>query len=374
VSVVLGGAGTGGSGETGRHTTGAAVVEGPSAGIDAGPTTSWLESNVGLVPPLTFGLIAGGRSNLTFKVTDSRGESVVLRRPPTSHVLPTAHDMAREYRIVTALGPTRVPVARTLGLCLDPEVTGAPFYVMEFVTGHIVRDAAMAESILDEAGRHRAGESLVDVLALLHGVDVDAVGLGDLGRREGYLSRQLQRWHGQFEQSQVEGADRVELVDRVYERLSSAIPPQDGVALVHGDYRLDNTMLADDGSVTAVLDWELCTLGDPLADVGLLMVYWTEAGDATSALGVAPTTVAGFPSRAEMKARYASRTGCDVGNLGYYTAFGYWKLACILQGVRARYLAGAGGGDRSGVELYEVNVQMLAEAAADAATQAGLPA
>jgi len=351
------------------------AIDGAVAGIDAVPTTSWLEANVGLLPPLSFDLIAGGRSNLTFKVTDSKGSAVVLRRPPTSHVLPTAHDMAREHRIVTALVPTRVPVARTLGLCLDTDVTGAPFYVMEFVTGHVIRDAPMAESALDEAGRRHASESLTDVLACLHAVDVDAVGLGDLGRREGYLSRQLQRWHRQFDQSQVEGAERVSLVDGLYERLSAAIPSQDGAAIVHGDYRLDNTMLTDGGAVAAVLDWEICTLGDPLADLGLLMVYWTEPGDATSALGVAPTIVPGFASRAEVKARYADQTGRDIANLEYYVAFGYWKLACILQGVLARYLAGAGGGDRTGgVELFAANVHLLAEAAAAAATGAGLPA
>jgi aminoglycoside phosphotransferase (APT) family kinase protein len=246
---------------------------------------------------------------------------------------------------------------------------------MEFVTGHVVRDALMAESVLDEAGRRRASESLTDVLARLHDVDVDAVGLGDLGRREGYLSRQLQRWHRQFDQSQIDGTDRVAVVDRVYERLCGAIPPQDGVAIVHGDYRLDNTMLADDGSVAAVLDWEISTLGDPLADVGLLMVYWTEPGDTTSALGVAPTIVPGFASRAEVRARYAAQTGRDLANLEYYVAFGYWKLACILQGVLARYLAGAGGGDRTGgVELFAANVHLLADAAAIAATGAGLPA
>jgi aminoglycoside phosphotransferase (APT) family kinase protein len=343
-------------------------------GIDRRPTTVWLEANVALVPPLTFDLVAGGRSNLTFKVTDTTGRSVALRRPPTSHVLPTAHDMSREHRIITALAPTPVPVAATLGLCLDVEVTGAPFYVMEFVNGHVLRDAPTAEATLDEAGRRRASESIVDVLAQLHAVDVDAVGLGDLGRREGYLSRQLQRWHGQYDKSQIAGSERLALVDRVYERLSGAIPEQEGVAIVHGDYRLDNTMLADDGSVAAVLDWEICTLGDPLADVGLLMVYWAEPSDLTTALGHAPTTVSGFASRAEMRARYREQTGRDVSNLGYYTAFGYWKLACILQGVAARYLAGAGGGDQSaGVEGYSIQVRMLTEAAAAAAAEAGLP-
>jgi aminoglycoside phosphotransferase (APT) family kinase protein len=343
-------------------------------GIDVEPVTQWLEATVGLVPPLSFDLVAGGRSNLTYRVTDAAASEVVLRRPPTSHVLPTAHDMSREHRVITALWPTPVPVARTLGLCLDPEVNGSPFYVMEFVRGNVLRDATIAAAVLDEAGRRRASESLVEVLADLHAVDVDAVGLGDLGRRDGYLARQLKRWHTQFEGSQVDGIERVTAVDRVWERLSESVPPQDGTAIVHGDYRLDNTMLAADGTVAAVLDWEICTLGDPLADVGLLMVYWTEPGDAAAVLGgVAPTIVAGFASRAEVRAMYAERTGRDVGELDYYVAFGYWKLACILQGVGTRYLGGAAGGDRStSVEGYGAQVRSLAEAASAAADAAGL--
>jgi aminoglycoside phosphotransferase (APT) family kinase protein len=337
-------------------------------GIDRDNTTAWLQENVGLVAPLDFDLVAGGRSNLTYKVTDSAGTGVVLRRPPTGHVLPTAHDMSREHRIVTALGPTPVPVAETLGLCLDLEVTGAPFYVMEFVKGHIIRDTFRAEHELDMAGRRRASESIAEVLADLHRVDVDAVGLSDLGRREGYISRQLARWHGQFDQSQPAGFERIKAVDRVYEKLSSDIPAQASAAIVHGDYRLDNTMLADDGKVAAVLDWEICTLGDPLADLGLLMVYWAEPGDTMSALGVSPTVVAGFARRDELKAWYTERTGRDVSNLEYYVAFGYWKLACILQGVMFRYLGGAGGGDRSGgVDGFALQVGVLAEAA-EAAT------
>jgi aminoglycoside phosphotransferase (APT) family kinase protein len=344
-------------------------------GIDEEPTTAWLVEHVGLEAPLGFELIAGGRSNLTFKVTDAAGSEVVLRRPPTGHVLPTAHDMGREHRIISALAPTPVPVARTLGLCTDPEVNGAPFYVMEYVHGRVVRDAAGAETELDSAGRRRASESLVDVLARLHAVDVDAVGLGDLGRREGYLARQLQRWHGQFDQSQPEGSGRVKLVDSLFERLSANVPEQGPATIVHGDYRLDNTMLAEDGQVIAVLDWEICTLGDPLADVGLLMVYWAEPGDAMSALGVAATTVPGFASRSELRARYAERTGRDVSNLDYYMAFGYWKLACILQGVMYRYLGGAAGGDRSGgVDLFARQVRLLADAADAAASAAGLAA
>ncbi len=173
----------------------------------------------------------------------------------------------------------------------------------------------------------------------------------------------MQRWHGQFDKSQIEDVERVHLIDEVYERLAGSVPEQAATTIVHGDYRLDNTMLTDDGSVAAVLDWEICTLGDPLADVGILMVYWAEPGDEMTALGSAPTTAGGFASRAEMRERYGERSGRDVGNLEYYVAFGYWKLACILQGVRARYHGGAAAGDRSGVDMFGHQVTVLAAAA-----------
>ncbi len=343
-------------------------------GIDEALVSAWLEANVdSLVAPFSFELIAGGRSNLTYKVSDAAGREVVLRRPPAGYVLPTAHDMGREYRVVTALGPTPVPVPRTLGYCGDAAVTGAAFYVMELVRGHIVRDAETAQAVLDERGRRRAGESLVEVLAELHAVEVDAVGLGDLGRREGYIARQLERWHGQFDRSQIEGVDRPADVDRVYEVLASAIPAQGRSAIVHGDYRLDNAMLNDDGSVVAVLDWEICTLGDQLADLGLLMVYWTDPGDEFSALGLAPTTLPGFLTRAELAERYHEQTGRDLSGLDFYIAFGYWKLACILQGVRARYAAGFAAGDRSGTEAFGAQVSQLAEQARMTVERLALP-
>ncbi len=342
-------------------------------GIEVPAVTDWLVEHVGLVPPLRFELIAGGRSNLTFRVSGADGGRVVLRRPPISHVLPTAHDMTREHRVVTALYPTAVPVARTRGLCVDPAVNGAPFYVMEFVDGHVLRDAATAEACLDEAGRRRASESLVEVLAALHAIDVDTVGLGDLGRREGYLTRQLNRWHTQFDGSQFPGTERLGLIDRLYERLAGAVPPQGGVSIVHGDYRLDNTMLSAGGAVAAVLDWEICTLGDPLADLGVLMVYWTDPGETSGVLGPAPTTVPGFASRSEVRALYGARTGRSLDQLDYYIAFAYWKIACILQGVAARYLGGAAGGDRSGgVETFVTQVRHLAQLASAAADSAGL--
>ena len=339
-------------------------------GIEPESVSAWFEANIpGATPPLTFELIAGGRSNLTFKVTDQAGHAYVLRRPPTSHVLPTAHDMGREHRIISALADTPVPVAPALGYCDDESVNGRPFYVMGYVDGHVLRDAPSAEKLLTEEARRTAGESLADVLAAIHAVDVDRVGLGDLARREGYIERQLKRWYGQYRQSQEQTGRTVPLVDEMHDFLSTHVPDQGPATIVHGDYRLDNTIVDDAGRVRAVLDWEICTLGDPLADVGLLMVYWAEPGDEQSALGSAPTTVPGFIGRDDIRKRYADASGRDVSMLDFYVAFGYWKLACILEGVYARYAGGAMGGDRSGFEVFAEQVGRLADAAKDAASR-----
>jgi aminoglycoside phosphotransferase (APT) family kinase protein len=348
-----------------RVTATADPVDGPDVeGIDRGPVTDWLAAHVtGSVPPYSFELIAGGRSNLTYRVTDAAGHAYALRRPPVSHVLATAHDMAREHTVISALQATDVPVPTTLGLCTDTAVNGAPFYVMSFVEGHILRDEA-ASARLPEAVRAHASDSLVDTLARLHAVDVDAVGLGDFARREGYIARQLKRWHGQFEQSTLDGVPGPAVIDRAWEVLSAKIPEQQGVAIVHGDYRLDNTVLDDHGDVIAILDWEICTLGDPLADLGLLLVYWAEADDPDPAvLGSAPTALPGFASRAELVGRYAAASGRDVSAVPYYRAFGIWKLACILQGVYVRYAGGAAAGDRSGVDQFADGVARLGERA-----------
>jgi aminoglycoside phosphotransferase (APT) family kinase protein len=292
----------------------------------------------------------------------------VLRRPPLGHVLATAHDMGREHTIISALGPTDVPVAPAVGLCTDDAVNGAPFYVMDFVDGLVVRDAAAAQSMSVEA-RRTAGTSIADTLARIHAVDPDAVGLGDLGKKEGYIARQLKRWYGQWNQSKTR---ELPLVDQVHDELAARTPEQGPAAIVHGDYRLDNCMVDPaTGEVIAVLDWEICTLGDPLADVGLLMVYWTEATDEHPALLTAPTAVEGFPSRKELLDRYAEASGRDLSQIEFYTAFGYWKLACIVEGVYARYVGGAMGGSASGFEGFATQVDRCAEAAAAAVERLG---
>jgi aminoglycoside phosphotransferase (APT) family kinase protein len=340
-------------------------------GIDAPSVTSWFHEHVpGAEGPLGFELIAGGHSNLTYGVSDASGTSRwVLRRPPTGHVLATAHDMGREHRIISALGPTAVPVPVTHGLCEDEDVNGAPFYVMDFVDGTVARSKTIAEGLGVEQ-RERAGESIVDVLVDIHSVDLPAVGLDDLGRHEGYIERQLKRWHGQWEKSKTR---ELPVVDEVHAVLAANVPEQGPATIVHGDYRLDNCLVGADGSVAAVLDWELCTLGDPLADLGLLMVYWAEAGDPDPMPPDAPTTAEGFGSRKEVLERYAERSGRDLSKIDFYRAFGYWKLACIIEGVYARYAAGVmgrgdGDGEAAGA-IFSDQVRRMAEEARIAAAE-----
>jgi aminoglycoside phosphotransferase (APT) family kinase protein len=340
-------------------------VSGAPEGINEPQVTEWMAARLPeLRPPLTFTLIAGGRSNLTFRVEDADGRAWALRRPPLHHVLPTAHDMTREYRLIDSLGPAGIPVPVAIGLCTDESVNERPFYVMEFVEGHILRTAKEAEAAFDEATRRTIGDHMADTLAALHDVDPDAVGLGDLGRHEGYIERQLKRWRGQYEQMQVEGVDHGGVVERVSDELARRIPKQQRTSIVHGDYRMDNVVLAPDGRVRAILDWEICTLGDPLADLGLLMDYWADRDDAMGALiGVSPTTAPGFSTRAQVLERYAEVSDLDTSAIDYYVAFGYWKLACILQGVYARYVGGAGAGDKGSVDAFPAQVGRLFEMA-----------
>jgi aminoglycoside phosphotransferase (APT) family kinase protein len=329
-------------------------------GIDAAPVTDWLEANVaGARGPFTFEVIAGGHSNLTYRVVGSNNIAYVLRRPPLGHRLASAHDMSREHRIIAALQGSAVPVPPALGLCVDDAVNGSPFYVMGFVDGHVIRDRPGAEAALSPPARRRSGESLVDTMAAIHAVDLDATGLTDLARHEGYIARQLKRWYGQWNEQKTRDIPEI---DHIHDALVERIPEQGPATLVHGDYRLDNCIVGDDGSIRAVLDWEICTLGDPLADVGLLQVYWTGPGDDPSAWGGSATTADGFLDRSDLTIRYAQVSGRDLSQLPFYVSFAYWKLACILQGVYYRYVGGALG-SRDPAELEPFNVQIDSAAA-----------
>jgi aminoglycoside phosphotransferase (APT) family kinase protein len=333
--------------------------------IDVERVTQWFVAHVSpLATPLTFGLIAGGRSNLTYRVEDIDGRAWVLRRPPIRHVLTTAHDVAREYQIMSALKSTAVPVPKTIGLSADGG-DHFPFLVMEFVDGHILRTISDAEDSFARSIRMTVGRRMAEVLATLHAIGPDDVGLAQLGRHGGYLERQLKRWSMQYEQMQLESTHHRDVVLRVRDELASRIPVQQRTSIVHGDYRLDNVVLSDDGSVCAVLDWELCTLGDPLADLGLLLVYWTGPEDEISVLGQAPTAAPGFAGRTKVLDDYANLSNLDLSDIAYYMAFGYWKLACILQGVYARYEGGARAGDSRSVKRLPEQVKWLAQTAAD---------
>jgi aminoglycoside phosphotransferase (APT) family kinase protein len=335
-------------------------------GIDRAGVEGWFEENVPEAkPPLSFERISGGRSNLTFGVSDSEGRAWALRRPPLGNRLGSAHDMGREHRVIAALQETPVPVPPVVGLCEDEAVNGAPFYVMGFVEGPILRSAEDAKAF-DEAERRAIGERVVDTLVAIHGVDPDAVGLAELGRKEAYVERQLRRWHGQWEKSKTR---ELPAVDGVHERLSARIPEQGPATIVHGDYRLDNMILSSSGEIAAVVDWELCTLGDPLADVGMLLVYWSEEGDDFMPL-FAPATIApGFPTRDEVRARYAECSGRDLGQIDFFLALGYWKLAIILEGVYARYASGQYGKTDEGFQEFAKIVERLAAAADEAASR-----
>jgi len=338
-------------------------------GIDRAGIEGWFEANAPAAElPLSFERISGGHSNLTYGVRDAAGQRWALRRPPLGKRLGSAHDMGRENKVVSALASTAVPVPPVVGLCEDESVNGAPFYVMEFIEGPILRGLAEAEVFPDEADRRAIGERVVDTLVEIHAVDPDAVGLGELGRKEDYVARQLHRWQGQWEKSKTR---ELPAVDTVHERLAARIPEQGPATIVHGDYRLDNMILTPQGEVAAVVDWELCTLGDPLADVGLLMVYWPEPGEELVALGQPATLAPGFPNREDLRARYAERSGRDLSELDFFVALGYWKLAIILEGVYARYAAGQYGKVDPGIEEFARLVERLADAAEQAERRSG---
>ncbi len=324
--------------------------------------SEWLAANIeGATPPFDFEFITGGHSNLTFAVTGADGRRLVLRRPPLGAVLATAHDMSREHKIISGVGRTTVPVPAALGLCSDESVNGAPFYIMDFVDGVVLHDAEIADAEMPDRGaRGRLSGSVVEVLADLHLADPDAIGLGDLGRKEAYLDRQLERWRVQWEKSKTR---ELPAMEAVYELLVAAKPEQRYTGVVHGDYRLGNMLIDPSaGTVTAVLDWELCTLGDVMADVGYILNNWVQPGE-ESLRGATdyPTMAGGFSTREQLIESYSEHTGFEVRNANYYRAFQSWRLAAIVEGVLARYLKGVMADDTVDTDAYKVQIENLAD-------------
>jgi len=349
-------------------------------GIEPGPVARFFAEQVpGGKGPLRFALIAGGRSNLTFRVEvggdEAPEQTFVLRRPPLGHVLPTAHDMAREYRVLAALADTGLPVPRPFALCEDPEVNGAPFYVMEHREGVVLGERLPEGFATRSQERRRIGEALMETLAALHAVDFRAVGLGDFGRPAGYLERQVARWAKQWERSKVE---ELPLLDELARRLRAALPAHPDATLVHGDYRLGNVALDPDdpGRIAAIFDWEMATLGDPLADLGYTLIYWGEPGDGPRAGAVEPysklTAGPGFHSRAELVEAYAQASGRAVDDVAFYQVLALYKLAVISEGIYARHLQGKTVGE--GFEGLQRTSVALAERALAVAEAAESPA
>lgn len=332
-------------------------------GINVANVTAWFQDHVEIEPPLEFGLIAGGRSNMTFTVTDQAGRRFVLRRPPMGHLLPSAHDVAREHRLMHALQDSPVPVPRLVGLCQDEAVNERDFYVMHFLDGVIVRDIEIGRTI-DEAARTRMSHELINTLVALHDVDIDEVGLGNLAKRSGYIERQIKRWSGQWDQSKTR---ELPVIERVAEHLRANLPPNARTTIAHGDYRLSNCMMDPAGPVAGVLDWELCTLGDPMADLAGLLGYWYEPGLEESQGDFETTSLPGFLTREEMAGLYAEATGVSLDLVDYYQGFAAWRLACIGEGVYARYLNGQQGSQGEDLDLdeYKDSVERRAEAAAE---------
>jgi aminoglycoside phosphotransferase (APT) family kinase protein len=361
-------------------------------GLDLDALRWWLP---GRVPQLVDAsrlraeLIAGGRSNLTYAVMDGE-HSWVLRRPPLGHVLPTAHDMRREFRVISALQNTDVPVPQAYALCEDVDVVGAPFYVMERVDGMVVRRADDAASWTAAQARH-VSDALVRTLAALHAVDYVMVGLQDFGRPEGFLERQVRRWgtqHSATVNTATSGSEErqrtilhssweLPLLDELQHRLAAHVPPSPGASIVHGDFRLDNVVVRDqDGrpEVAAVLDWEMATIGDPLTDLGLLVAYWQGPGEIPRVPGLAAiasaTTAPGHYTSDEVVSAYAARSSVSLDHLDWYVAFGLFKIAVILEGIDARMLQGKTVG--AGFETIGVLVEPTARAGLDLTSRAGL--
>lgn len=322
-------------------------TEADAAASDPFPTdavVAWLDTHgVSFEPPVTTALISGGRSNLTYALTGADGHRVVLRRPPLGGVLETAHDMTREWKFISALRPTPVPVPDALALAGADSPLGVPFYVMSLVEGIVLHDAGAARPLTPTA-RETAAYSLIDTMVALHAVDIDEVGLGSIAKREDYLHRQLRRWKRQWDQS---SATDIVAVDEAFAVLSEHVPVQAHTAIVHGDFRLGNTICGPDGRIRAVLDWELATLGDPLADLGWLLSYWLEPAEWPGEItpDAPPCLLPGFPSRSAMLERYHAGTGSDLSEMNYYTAFSHWRSACISGGVLTRYESGVMGAD-----------------------------
>jgi len=335
-------------------------------GLDTERVGGWLAAHASLEGPLTFTRIGEGQSNLTFRVVDGDGRQIVLRRPPLGAILPSAHDVAREYRVLAALASAGARTPRPIALCEDAGVTGAPFYTMEFVEGDTLVTVAAAGRLSPEQ-RADVGRGLARTLAEFHALDVDEIGLSDFRRPESLVSRQLRRWQRQWDSSKTR---ELPAIDRLARHFASRLPDESETVLVHGDYHLGNAVIGGEGSIRAVVDWELCSTGDPLADVGLMVAYWGEFGAGAAGgdgLFREPVTLLpGFLDARELALVYAHESQRPIEDLGFWVAFAYWKVAIIVEGVYRRWLNDPANGDgAASLRPAVARLAALAETALD---------
>ena len=322
-------------------------------GYQVDAVEAWVATHIeGFNPPFKWTRLEGGHSNLTYQIDDASGRQAVIRRPPQGQLLPKAHDMSREWAVISALGATPVPVPEALGFCESPDVTGAWFYVMGLIDGHPLYNSEDTNRWVPEEQRQTMAWSFIDVLAALHAVDPDDVGLGELGKKENYVGRQLKTWYRSWTSSVEPAQFDDPRAHELQQFFLDNLPEQGPARVVHGDYGIHNCLVGSDCTIAAVVDWEISTLGDPLADLAYALNQWPDPTDAEPPLPEAATAPAGFPTRTELAERYAERTGRDLSNLDYYVGFNRWKSAAIVHGVYARYCEGKKSTE--GVNLIEM--------------------
>ena len=333
-------------------------TEQQAEGYDIPRVESWIKQNIAaLTPPFTWTRLEGGHSNLTYQLDDANGKQAVIRRPPQGVLLPKAHDMSREWALISSLGATNVPVPAAMGFCEDPEVTGAWFYVMGCIHGHPLYNGEQSREWIREENRGAMSQSFVDVLAALHSLDPDELGLGDLGKKDSYVGRQLKTWYRSWNAS-IEGAQLDDpRAHELQQYFLDNLPDQGTARVVHGDYGCHNCLFGDDGKIAAVVDWEISTLGDPLADLAYALNQWSEVDDELLPGADPVTAMPGFWTRDELTARYADQTGRDLSNLNYYIGFNRWKTAAIVHGVYSRYMEGKKSAE--GIDLDELRGRIL---------------
>lgn len=342
-------------------------MEASPEGYQVNAVEDWVRQNVPeLTPPFSWIRLEGGHSNLTYQINDQNGRSAVIRRPPQGELLPKAHDMSREWALIKALSTTNVPVPKPYGFCEDPGVTGAWFYIMGLIDGKPLYNSEDTQALVPQSRRETLAHSFFDALADLHQVDPDAVGLGELGKRDSYVGRQIKTWYRSWTSS-VSGANfDDERAHSLQAYFLEHLPDQGPIRVVHGDYGLHNCLFGADCTVAAIVDWEISTLGDPLADLAYALNPWPDPSDERPISPESATSLEGFPPRSVLAQRYAERTGRDLSNLSYYVAFNRWKSACIVHGVYARYMEGKKSTEGVDLETLRTRIDLSLELAVEA--------